>query len=96
MGEIEGKIAHAEIIDVSKLSGKFIKFGANVKLSDEETNEKLTYQIVGEHEANIQGGRLSVMSPLGRALIGKTTGDFVEVLTPKGSKAFKIISVGFK
>ena len=96
VGEIEGKIAHAEIIDVSKLSGKFIKFGAKVKLSDEETNEKLTYQIVGEHEANIQGGRLSVMSPLGRALIGKTTGDFVEVLTPKGSKAYKIISVGFK
>ena len=94
--EIAGKIAHAEIIDVSKLSGKFIKFGANVKLSDEETNEKLTYRIVGEHEANIQEGRLSVMSPLGRALIGKTTGDFVEVLTPKGSKAYKIISVGFK
>ena len=67
-----------------------------MKLSDEDTNEKLNYQIVGEDEANVQEGRLSVMSPLARALIGKTTGDSVEVLTPKGSKGYEIISVGFK
>ena len=86
VSEIEDKIANAEIIDVSKLSGKIVKFGAKVKLADEDTDEESTYQIVGEHEADIKEGRLSITSPLARALISKTGGDSVEVVTPGGSK----------
>src|SRR6202521_423375 len=81
--ELEDKIARAEVIDVSKLSGKAVKFGATVTLEDEETEEKTVYQIVGEDEADISKGRLSVTSPVARALIGKTIGDNVEVSTPR-------------
>ncbi len=84
------------MIDVSQLSGKTIKFGARVTLSDDDTDEQATYQIVGQEEADIDKGRLSVTSPLARALIGKQTGDRVEVVTPKGSKAYKIVKVRFK
>lgn len=96
VGELEEKIALAEVIDVSKLSGKTVKFGAKVTLADEDTDEEITYQIVGEHEADIKGGRLSVSSPLGRALISKTVGDSVEVTTPKGAKSYEVIKVRFK
>ena len=96
ISEIENKIANAEIIDVSKLSGKIVKFGAKIKLMDEDTEEDSSYQIVGEHEADINNGLLSVSAPLARALIGKTVGDSVEVVTPKGSKGFEIIKVSFK
>ena len=96
ISEIENKIANAEIIDVSKLSGKIVKFGAKIKLTDEDTNEDSAYQIVGEHEADINNGLLSVTAPLARALIGKTVGDSVEVVTPKGSKGYEIIGVSFK
>ena len=96
VSEIENKIANAEIIDVSKLSGKVIKFGAKIKLTDEDTNEDSSYQIVGEHEADIKDGLLSITAPLARALIGKTVGDSVEVVTPKGSKGYEIIKVSFK
>ena len=96
LAEIEDKIARAEIIDVSKLSGSVIKFGARVTLADEETDEEQTFQIVGEDEADISQGRLSVTSPLARALIGKQTGDSVEVVTPKGSKAYEIVKVRYK
>lgn len=96
VGELEEKIALAEVIDVSKLSGKTVKFGANVTLADEDTDEEITYQIVGEHEADIKAGRLSVSSPLGRALISKTVGDSVEVTTPKGAKSYEVIKVRFK
>ena len=80
--ELEDKIARAEVIDVSKLSGSVVKFGATVTLADEETDEEQTFQIVGEDEADIKGGRLSVTSPLARALIGKGKGDSVEVVDP--------------
>ncbi len=96
INELEEKIALAEVIDVSKLSGKTVKFGAKVTLADEDTDEEITYQIVGEHEADIKGGRLSVSSPLGRALISKTVGDSVEVTTPKGAKSYELIKVSFK
>ena len=96
ISEIENKIANAEIIDVSKLSGKIIKFGAKIKLTDEDTDEDSAYQIVGEHEADINNGFLSINAPLARALIGKTVGDSVEVVTPKGSKGYEIIKVSFK
>jgi transcription elongation factor GreA len=96
VAELEDKIARAEVIDVSKLSGKVIKFGAKVTLADEDTDEESTYQIVGPDEADIDEGRLSVTSPLARALIGKQTGDSVEVTTPGGSKAYEITRVRYK
>ena len=96
IGEIESRIANADIIDVSKLSGNVVKFGAKVKLADDDTDEESNYQIVGEHEADIKEGRLSVTSPLARALISKTVGDAVEVVTPGGSKGYEIIGVRFK
>jgi transcription elongation factor GreA len=96
VNEIEDKISNAEIIDPSKLSGKTIKFGATVTVADEDTDEESTYQIVGEHEADINQGLLSITSPLSRALIGKTVGDSVEVVAPKGSKAYEILKVVFK
>jgi transcription elongation factor GreA len=94
--ELEDKIARAEVIDVSKLSGKVVKFGATVTLADEETEEKTAYQIVGEDEADISKGRLSVTSPLARALIGKTLGDSVEVTTPRGARAYEVVKVKFR
>ena len=95
LAELEDKIARAEVIDVSKLSGSVIKFGAKVTLADEETDEEQTYQIVGEDEADIKIGRLSVTSPLARALIGKGKGDSVEVSTPRGAKSYEIVTVAF-
>ena len=92
---VEDKIARAEIIDVSKLSGSVIKFGARVTLADEETDEEQTFQIVGEDEADISQGRLSVTSPLARALIGKQTGESVEVATPRGAKSYEVVTVAF-
>ena len=94
--ELEDKIARAEVIDVTKLSGKVIKFGATVTLADEDTDEESTYQIVGADEADVKKGRLSITSPLARALIGKRTGDIVEVTTPRGSKAYEIIRVRYR
>ncbi len=96
VGELEDKISRAEVIDVSKLSGKTVKFGAKVSLIDEDTEEKLTYQIVGQDEADVKQGRLAITSPLARALIGKTVGDSVEVNTPKGEKAYEITRVRFR
>jgi transcription elongation factor GreA len=96
LAELEDKIARAEVIDVSKLSGGVVKFGATVTLSDEETEEKAVYQIVGEDEADIKARRLSVTSPLARALIGKQKGDNVEVTTPRGSKSYEVIKVVYK
>lgn len=93
--ELEDKIARAEVIDVSKLSGSLIKFGATVTLSDEETDEEQTFRIVGEDEADVKSGRLSVTSPLARALIGKSQGDSVEVSTPRGAKSYEVVTVAF-
>lgn len=94
--EIEGRIAGAEVIDVSKLSGDQVKFGATVMLVDEDTEEKVTYQIVGEYEADLKKGKLSLVAPISRALIGKKKGDSVEVTTPKGAKSYEIVEVRFK
>jgi len=95
LGELEDKIARAEVIDVSKLSGSVVKFGATVTLADEETDEEQTFRIVGEDEADIKDGRLSVTSPLARALIGKRTGESVEVATPRGAKSYEVVTVAF-
>src|SRR5271167_4835980 len=95
LAEIEDKIARAEVIDVSRLSGSVVKFGATVTLADEETDEKQTFRIVGEDEADIKNGRLSVTSPLARALIGKSKGDSVEVSTPRANKSYEIVTVAF-
>ena len=96
VAELEDKIARAEVIDVSKLSGKEVKFGATVTLLDEDTDEKASYQIVGQDEADIAARRLSVTSPLARALIGKHVGDTIEVTTPGGSKSYEIVKIAFK
>ncbi len=93
IAEIEDKMARAQVIDVSKLSGKQVKFGATVSVIDEDTEEKARYQIVGEHEANVKGGKVSITSPIARAMIGKESGDTVEVNTPSGVKAYEITKV---
>ncbi len=93
IAEIEDKIARAQIIDVSKLSGSQVKFGATVSLVDEDTEEATRYQIVGEHEADVRSGKISVSSPLARAMIGKDVGDVFEVNTPGGVKAYEIMKV---
>ncbi|WP_174804663.1 transcription elongation factor GreA [Methylobacterium haplocladii] len=93
--ELESMIARAEIIDVSKLSGDRIKFGATVKLIDDDTEEEKTYQIVGEPEADVHAGRVSITSPIARALIGKGAGDTVEVTTPSGGKSYEVVAVKY-
>jgi transcription elongation factor GreA len=93
--ELEDRISRAEIIDTSKLSGDTIKFGATVTLADEDTDEEITYQIVGQDESDIKEGRLSISAPLARSLIGKAEGDQVEVTTPGGSKSYEIVSIQF-
>ncbi|HZB37706.1 MAG TPA: transcription elongation factor GreA [Beijerinckiaceae bacterium] len=94
--ELESLISRAEVIDVTKLSGDRIKFGATVKLVDEDTEEEKTYQIVGEPEADVRSGRVSVTSPIARALMGKTVGDTVEVTTPGGGKSYEVVGVAFR
>jgi transcription elongation factor GreA len=96
VGILEDIISRADVIDTSKLSGDIVRFGATVMLADEDTDEKTTYLIVGSHEAEITEGRLSVTSPLAKALIGKTIGDSVEVATPRGAKAYEICDVKFQ
>ena len=95
VAELEDKIARAEVIDVTKLSGKTIKFGAIVTLVDEDTEEERRYQIVGEMEADVKSGRVSITSPIARALIGKGVGDTVEVTTPSGGKSYEVLKVAF-
>ena len=93
IAEIEDKMARAQVIDVSKLSGGQVKFGATVSVVDEDTEEKARYQIVGEHEADVKLGRVSITSPIARAMIGKESGEVVEVNTPNGVKAYEITKV---
>jgi len=93
--ELEDKIARAEVIDVSTLNGDTVKFGATVTLVDEDTEAETAYQLVGEMEADVKEGRLSITAPLARALIGKEVGDSVEVMTPAGSKAYEILKVQY-
>jgi transcription elongation factor GreA len=93
IAEIEDKMARAQVIDVSKLSGSQVKFGATVSVVDEDTEEAARYQIVGEHEADVKQGRISVTSPLARGMIGKEVGDVVEINTPAGVKAYEILKL---
>lgn len=93
IAEIEDKVARAQVIDVTKLSGDQVKFGATVTVVDEDTEEEGRYQIVGEHEADVKQGRISLSSPLSRAMIGKEVGDVVEVNTPGGVKAYEILKI---
>ena len=95
LAEIEDKIARAQVIDVSKLSGKQIKFGATVNLLDEDSGEKSKYKIVGEDESDVKAGKISISSPMARALIGKEEGDVVEVMAPGGPKSYEVVKVKF-
>ena len=90
---LEDSLGRADVIDVSKLSGSAVKFGATVTLADEDTKEKRKYQIVGDLEADAKNGRISVSSPLARSIIGKSKGDTVEVSTPRGAKSYEILKV---
>jgi transcription elongation factor GreA len=94
--ELESLISRAEVIEVSKLTGDSIKFGATVKLVDEDTEEEKAYQIVGDVEADVKSGRISISSPIARALIGKKVGDSVEVNTPGGSKSYEVVEIAFR
>ncbi|BAT58274.1 transcription elongation factor GreA [Variibacter gotjawalensis] len=96
IADLEDKIARADIIDVSKLSGDTIKFGATVTLIDEDTEKKQVWQIVGEPEADAKNGRISIASPLARALVGKQKGAQVEVVTPGGAKAYEVLKVEWR
>ena len=96
IAELEDKLARAEVIDVSKLSGETIKFGATVTLIDEDTDKKQVWQIVGEPEADAKVGRISISSPLARALVGKKKGANVEVVTPGGAKAYEVVKVEWR
>lgn len=96
IAELESLIGRAEVIDASKLSGDTVKFGATVTLVDEDTEQKRVYMIVGDAEADVKSGRVSISSPIARALIGKKEGDSVEVNTPGGSKSYEIVTVAFR
>ena len=93
--ELEGALSHAQVIDTATLSGDKVLLGATVKLSDADTEEEATYQIVGQYEANLEKGLISLLSPLAKALIGKELGDIVEVNTPRGEKSYEILSVQY-
>ena len=95
VADLEDKLSRADVIDVTKLSGKHVKFGATVTIVDEDTDEKVKYRIVGEFEANVKDAKISITSPIARALIGKTVGDSVEVSTPGGGKCYEILQVRF-
>lgn len=96
VAELEDKISRAEVVDTSKLSGSTVKFGATVTLVDEDTDEKVKYKIVGDLEANVREGKISISSPIARALIGKSKGDTAEVTTPKGARSYEILKVEWK
>ncbi|MBX3570314.1 MAG: transcription elongation factor GreA [Rhizobiaceae bacterium] len=95
VAELEDLVARAEIIDISKLSGSKVKFGATVELVDEDTEETKTYQIVGDQEADVKAGRISISSPIARALIGKEVGDSIEVNAPGGPRGYEIVNLRF-
>jgi transcription elongation factor GreA len=96
IAELEDQLSRAEIIDVSKLSGDTIKFGARVTLVDEDTEQERIYQIVGDTEADVKSGRISISSPIARALIGKKVGDSVEVAAPGGARSYEVLGVAFE
>jgi len=94
--ELEDKIARAQVIDTSKMSGDTVKFGATVTIVDEDTDAESTYRIVGDDEADVKGGKVSLSSPIARALINKEVGDVVEVNAPGGAKSYEILKVQWK
>ena len=96
VADIEDKLSRADVIDTSKMSGDTIKFGATVTLIDEDTDEKVKYRIVGETEANVRDGKISIGSPIARALIGKSKGDTAEVTAPKGSRSYEVVKIEWK
>ncbi len=95
VAELEDKLSRAEVIDVSKLSGNTVKFGATVTIVDQDNDEERMYQIVGEAEADVKSGKVSITSPIARALISKKVGDSVEVNTPGGGKSYEILKVAY-
>lgn len=96
IAELEDKLARADVIDVKLLNGTSIKFGASVRLIDEDTEEAVAYQIVGDDESNLSKGKISLSSPLAKALIGKAAGDSVDVRTPGGVKSYEVVEVAFR
>ena len=96
VADLEDKLSRAEVIDVAKLSGNTVKFGATVALEDEESGDKVKYKIVGEHEASVRDGKISISSPIARALIGKSKGETAEVTTPKGARSYEILKIEYK
>ena len=96
VAELEDKMARAQVIDVSKLNGDTVKFGATVTLVDEDTDDESVYKIVGEDEADVRDKKISITSPMARALIGKAVGDSIEVSAPGGAKAYEILEVVWK
>ena len=96
VAELEDKLGRAEVIDTSKLSGQTVKFGATVTLEDEDSGDKVKYKIVGEGEANVRDGKISISSPIARALIGKAKGETAEVTTPRGSKSYEVLKIEWR
>lgn len=96
ISELEDIVSRADVIDVTKLSGTTVRFGASVTVADVDTDEETTYQLVGPYEADLKKNKISVQSPLGRALIGKTVGDTAEVSAPGGAKGYEVLNVKFK
>ncbi len=95
IADLEARVSFAEIVDVAALSGDVVKFGATLELIDEDTEKQITYQIVGEYEADLNTGKLALTAPIARALIGKSVGDSVEVKTPAGERYYEILSVKY-
>ncbi len=96
VADLEDRLGRADVIDTSKLSGDTIKFGATVTLVDEDTEEKVKYKIVGDSEASVKDGKISISSPIARALIGKSKGESAEVTTPKGARSYEILKIEWK
>lgn len=96
VGDLEDRLSRAEVIDTSKLSGTTVKFGATVTLEDEDTGDTVKYKIVGDGESDVKIGKVSITSPIARALIGKAKGDAVEVTTPRGSKSYELMKIEWK
>ena len=95
ISELEDMVARAEVIDVSKMSGDTVKFGATVELEDEDTEQENVYNIVGDQEADVKSGKVSISSPIARALIGKSEGDSVEVAAPGGARSYEILKISY-
>ncbi|KWT64557.1 Transcription elongation factor GreA [Hyphomicrobium sulfonivorans] len=96
VADLEDRLGRAEVIDTSKLSGDTVKFGATVTLIDEDTDEKVKYKIVGDMEASVKDGKISISSPIARALIGKSKGETAEVTTPRGARSYEVVKIEWK